>query len=47
VSKSAFDNSKMVSGLLGSETGLEQVVDDLKCISGNGRNGRIYIKDEF
>jgi hypothetical protein len=32
---------------LGSETGLEQVSDDLKCPSGNGENGRIHAKYEF
>jgi hypothetical protein len=32
---------------LGSETELEQVADELKWLSGNGKNGRIYIKDEF
>jgi hypothetical protein len=32
---------------LGSETGLEQVADDFKWLGGNGKNGRIYIKDEF
>ena len=30
VSKTTSNNSQMVSGLLGSETGLEQVADDLK-----------------
>jgi hypothetical protein len=32
---------------LGSETGLEQEADDLKWISGNGKNGRLDEKDEL
>jgi hypothetical protein len=32
---------------LGSETGLDQVADDLKWLSGKGKNGRLDDKDEF
>jgi hypothetical protein len=47
VSKSAYDNSQWSVIWLGSETGLEQVSDDLKWPSGNGENARSDDKYEF
>jgi hypothetical protein len=41
-SKSVSDNSQMVSDLIRVRNGLEQVLDGLKWLGANGKNGRTH-----